>query len=120
MKNVINIKETIKQHILNNKREYIIIALVFITGIFLGVLFVNNIKDNSKEQIGTYVNDYITKMKDTDSINNIGVLKSSIKNNLLITFGIWFFGTTVIRTTYSFWNCLIQRIFFRVYNCNFC
>ena len=107
MKKVINIKETIKQHIINNKREYIIIALFFIIGIFLGVLFVNNIKEEQKEQIGTYVNDYITKMKDTDNINNIDVLKSSIKQNLLITIGIWFFGTTVIRNTYSFWNCFI-------------
>lgn len=107
MKKVINIKETIKQHIINNKREYIIIALFFIIGIFLGVLFVNNIKEEQKEQIVTYVNDYITKMKDTDNINNIDVLKSSIKQNLLITIGIWFFGTTVIRNTYSFWNCFI-------------
>ena len=50
MKKVINIKETIKQHIINNKREYIIVSLFFIIGIFLGVLFVNNIKDNQKEQ----------------------------------------------------------------------
>ena len=107
MKKVINIKETIKQHIINNKREYIIIALFFIIGIFLGVLFVNNIKGEQKEQIVTYVNDYITKMKDTDNINNIDVLKSSIKQNLLITLGIWFFGTTVIRVAYSFWNCFI-------------
>lgn len=107
MKKVINIKETIKQHIINNKREYIIIALFFIIGIFLGVLFVNNIKEEQKEQIVTYVNDYITKMKDTDNINNIDVLKSSIKQNLLITIGIWFFGTTVIRVAYSFWNCFI-------------
>ena len=107
MKKVINIKETIKQHIINNKREYIIIALFFIIGIFLGVLFVNNIKEEQKEQIVTYVNEYITKMKDTDNINNIDVLKSSIKQNLLITIGIWFFGTTVIRNTYSFWNCFI-------------
>ena len=107
MKKVINIKETIKQHIIKNKIQYIIIALFFIIGIFLGVLFVNNIKEEQKEQIGTYVNDYITKMKDTDNINNIDVLESSIKQNLLITIGIWFFGTTVIRNTYSFWNCFI-------------
>lgn len=107
MKKVINIKETIKQHIINNKREYIIVSLFFIIGIFLGVLFVNNIKEEQKEQIVTYVNDYITKMKDTDNINNIDVLKSSIKQNLLITIGIWFFGTTVIRVAYSFWNCFI-------------
>lgn len=103
----IKLKETIKQHVLNNKKEYIIIALIFVIGIFLGVLFVNNIKDNQKEQISTCINDYITKMKDTDNVKNIDVLKSSIKHNLLITLGIWFFGTTVIRYTYSFWNCFI-------------
>lgn len=107
MKKVINIKETAKQHIINNKREYIIVALFFIIGIFLGVLFVNNIKDEQKEQVGTYVNGYITKMKDTNNINNIDILKSSIKQNFLITLGIWFFGTTVIRVAYSFWNCFI-------------
>lgn len=104
---VIKVKETIKQHIINNKKEYIIVSLFFIIGIFLGVLFINNIKEEQKEQIGTYVNDYITKMKDTDNINNIDVLESSIKQNLLITLGIWFFGTTVIRVAYSFWNCII-------------
>ena len=107
MKNVINVKETIKQHIFNNRREYIIVALIFIIGIFLGVLFVNNINENQKEQISKYVNEYITKMKDTENINNIDVFKTSIKQNLLITLGIWFFGTTVIRYTYSFWNCFI-------------
>lgn len=103
----IKIKETIKQHIINNKREYIVVALLFIIGIFLGVLFVNNIKDNQKEQIGTYIKDYIVKMKDTDNINNIDILKSSINQNLIITIGIWFFGTTVIRSAYSFWNCFV-------------
>lgn len=104
---VIKIKETIKQHILNNKREYIIVTFIFIIGIFLGVLFVNNIKEEQKEQIGTYVNNYITKMRDTENINNVDVLKSSIKQNLLITLCIWFYGTTVIRIAYSFWSCLI-------------
>ena len=103
----IKIKETIKQHIINNKREYIVVALLFIIGIFLGVLFVNNIKDNQKEPISTYVNDYITKMKDIDNINNGEVLKFSIRQNLLISIGIWFFGTTVIRSSYSFWNYFI-------------
>ena len=40
-----NMKETIKKHILNNKKEYIIVTLLFIIGIFLGVLFVNNINE---------------------------------------------------------------------------
>ena len=39
----IRIRETIKEHIMNNLREYIIVLLIFIIGIFLGVFFINNI-----------------------------------------------------------------------------
>ena len=46
----IKIKETIKEHVVNNRKEYIIVALLFIIGIFLGVLFVNNIRRNTKSR----------------------------------------------------------------------
>ena len=38
----IKIKNTIKEHIINNSKEYIIIFIIFIIGIFLGVFFINN------------------------------------------------------------------------------
>lgn len=44
----IKIKDTIKQHILNNKKEYCLVAMLFVIGIFLGVLFVNNIQEAQK------------------------------------------------------------------------
>jgi hypothetical protein len=44
----LKIVETIKQHILNNSKEYIIVSLIFVIGIFLGVLFVNNIQETRK------------------------------------------------------------------------
>lgn len=94
--NNVNLKEVIIKHILNNKREYIIIAFIFIVGIFLGVLFVNNINEEPKKEISTYVNNYITKMKENENFENIGVLKLSIKHNILIAVLIWFLGTTVI------------------------
>ena len=90
------IKDTIFTHVQNNSKEYIIVTLIFIIGLFLGVLFVNNTDNNQKEQIGSYINEYITKMKDTDNINNGEVLKTSIKQSMLIAVGIWFFATTVI------------------------
>ena len=46
-----NLKEIIKKHILNNKKEYIIVTLLFIIGIFLGVLFVNNINESQKIEV---------------------------------------------------------------------
>ena len=34
----IKIRNVIKQHIINNSKEYIIITLIFVIGIFLGIL----------------------------------------------------------------------------------
>ncbi len=101
------IKEIIYNHIINNKKEYIVIALIFIIGIFLGVLFVNNIKDNQKQEVTSYINNITERMKAADSIDSMNALSSSIKQNILLALGIWFFGTTVIRNTNSFWNYII-------------
>ena len=59
----IKIRKIIYSHVINNKKEYIVVALIFIVGIFLGVLFVNNIKDNQKQELASYINDFTEKMK---------------------------------------------------------
>ena len=92
----IKIKETIVNHIINNKKEYIIVSLIFIIGIFLGVLFINNIQEGAKEEITTYLNQFVEKMKNNQEINNIELLKTTIGQNIILTIIIWFFGTTVI------------------------
>ena len=103
----IKIKETIKQHIINNSKEYIIVTLIFIIGIFLGVLFVNNIQETPKNEVASYLNNFIEKMKQTEEFDNISLLKTSMGQNILLALIIWFFGTTVIRNTCCFWNYII-------------
>ena len=92
----LKIKNTIKEHILNNKKEYIIVTLLFIIGIFLGVLFVNNLGDNEKTQVQDYLNNFIEKMKQIEKLDNFSLLKTSVIQNILLAIIIWFFGTTVI------------------------
>ena len=92
----LRIKETIKGHILNNKKEYIIVTLLFIIGIFLGVFFVNNLEGSQKSEIQEYLNNFIEKMKQTEKLDNASLLKTSVGQNMILSFIIWFFGTTVI------------------------
>lgn len=86
----------IKEHILNNKKEYCIIFLVFVIGIFSGVFYINNMQETPKTEITNYLNQFIEKFKGLDNINNIELLKNSITQNVLLAVTIWFFGTTVI------------------------
>lgn len=92
----VKVLEIIKEHVLNNKKEYMIVSLLFIIGIFLGVLFVNNVQEAQKLEITTYLNTFIDKMKNTESLNHIGLLKNSMGQNIILAIVLWFFGTTVI------------------------
>ena len=100
----IKIKDTIKQHILNNKKEYILVAMIFVIGIFLGVLFVNNIQEAQKAEIQSYFINFMNKMKETEKLEMQTLLNTSIFQTLIVAVIIWFFGTTVIRHSSSVWN----------------
>ncbi|MCI8444151.1 MAG: hypothetical protein HFJ37_03130 [Clostridia bacterium] len=116
MKNKGNkIKETLKQHIINNRKEYIIVTLLFIIGIFLGVLFVNNIQEAPRVEIESYLQNFIEKMKTIQNLEHMSLLKTSIGQNIGLAIIIWFFGTTVIRDPHCFWTCGLSRLLFRVY-----
>ena len=98
MKKIGNLKicQLIKEHISNNAKEYLIVALMFIIGIFTGVFFVNNIQEEQKTEITQYLNNFIQQFKNAQNLDTINLLKTSITQNAVLAILIWFFGTTVI------------------------
>lgn len=92
----IKLLEIIKEHVKNNKKEYAIVALLFVIGIFLGVLFVNHVQEEQKNEITAYFNGFIDKMKKMETLNQMELLKNSIGQNIILAIILWFFGTTVI------------------------
>lgn len=115
----LKIKETIITHILNNKKEYFIISLIFIIGILLGVFFINNINDTQVETIKNYISDFVNAIKDGQTINNVDLLKQTLINNIIIASVIWFFGTTVIGLPVVF-GLILYRGFILGYTISSC
>ena len=83
-------------HVRANLKAYIIVSLMFLVGIFLGVMVLNNTKDDQKEEISDYINNYIKQTKDTKAINTTETLKNSIRENIILAVGLWLVGTTLI------------------------
>ena len=92
----LKILETISNHIINNKKEYILVTLIFLVGIFLGVMFINNIQEVQMSEITSYLNNFVDKLKTTENLENMKILKTSIFENIVLAITLWFFGTTVI------------------------
>lgn len=88
--------QTIKEHVLNNKKEYIVVSILFVIGIFLGVFFINNVGQEPRTQITEYVNQFVEQLKNTESLNTVELLKTSIGQNIILAISLWFFGTTII------------------------
>ena len=84
----------IKEDISNNIRSYFIILIIFVAGIFLGVMFINQLDD--KTQVEQYINTYIDETKTLENGDYFRELQNDIKNNIILVFLLWFAGTTII------------------------
>lgn len=89
-------KKVLLGHIENNKKEYIIVTIVFLLGIVLGVFFVNQISETESEDVTSYLNNFIYSLKGDSQIDKGQLLKNSIINNIQLAIVLWFVGSTVI------------------------
>ncbi len=90
------IKNLIINHIKDNLKPYIIVSMVLLIGIVLGVFFVNNLGEESKQEVQEYLTSFTNSIKEGASIHNGQLLQKSIGNNLAFTILMWFVGSTVI------------------------
>lgn len=91
----IKIKEIIIEYLNNNSKEFILTIMVFIIGLFIGVMFVNNSLEDKTDLIFDYINKFIEYFKQKEQIDKSVLFINSIKNNLLLTIGLWLAGTTI-------------------------
>ena len=88
--------EVIIDHISNNIMEYIVMIIIFIIGIILGTMYINKTDLNQKQEISSYINDFIEDTQNGSDIDFNKLLTTSIYKNLLITILLWISGLIVI------------------------
>ena len=91
-----HIKELIVKYIKNNSKEYILAILIFLIGLFIGVMYINNCSEDKIELIREYILQFEEKFKQIEKIDKNSFFISSAKNNILLAIGLWIAGTTVI------------------------
>ena len=91
-----HIKALIIKYIKNNSKEYILTILIFLIGLFIGVMFVNNCSEDKIKIIDEYILQFEEKFKQIEKIDTNTLFISSVKNNVLLAIELWIAGTTVI------------------------
>lgn len=86
----------IDNHIINNKKNYLISALLFLVGLIIGIIFINNINDIQYKEISEYIQKLVTNIKSVEKINYIKLLKESFKSNFILVIVIWLASSTII------------------------
>ncbi len=90
------VKTVLLSYVKNNLREYAIITIIFLIGLIFGVIFVNNAGQAQVSEISTYINDFISSLKNNIQIDQSSLLKDALISNFLLVLGLWFVGSTVI------------------------
>lgn len=91
-----NIKRVIEEHITRNVKTYFILIIIFLLGLIIGLIVVNNSSPEQENEITSYINNFVTELKDGSKLDYFKLLKSSFTNNLFLVIILWFMSSTVI------------------------
>ncbi len=91
-----SLKDIILNYVTENFNKYLLVIVIFLIGIFTGVIVINNSSEETAFRTADYVTGFIQTLKNTEKINFSELLLSSVKRNFGLTVILWFAGTTVI------------------------
>ena len=83
-------------HINQNQKNYLIAGLLFITGLVIGILFINHLSGDQYTEITNYITSTSNQIKTTQNLNYTELLKTSIISNLILVIIVWIAASTII------------------------
>lgn len=91
------IKRIIIEHINSNVKDYLTLSIIFVLGVMIGVVVINNSTEQSKNEIVGYIGSFVDTIKNSEyEIDKIELIKLSVFNNLKIVAIVWIAGSTII------------------------
>ena len=87
-----------------DRQTLFIVLILFLAGIVIGVLFINNINDNGSNEITLYINNFIANMQGENKINTLALLQDSIISNIKLRCVFMVCGVNCNRHTNCIWN----------------
>lgn len=106
------IKQLIINHISENINIYFKVLIIFIIGICIGIVVVNQLSETGLQDINGYISNSINALKNNNEISKIQMLKSSLFKDIIIVSVIWILGLTFIGSFILYFLVLILGITF--------
>ena len=97
-------RKIIQRHIKENIKEYIIFALIFIIGLFVGTMVLNNSDDAQKLEISDYLTNFTTQLKEQNSINYSKMIFELITKNIKLLMFMTFLSVSIIGIPALYFN----------------
>lgn len=108
--NISSWKTILKEYIKKNYKEYLLVCILFIIGIFIGVMTINFSNEKNIEEIEKVINEVVNNYKKVENINNLQLTFQSIKRNVLFAIILWTGGTTIIGLPIVLLSILIRGV----------
>lgn len=87
--------ETLKNHIGENIKQYLVLLIILVLGVALGSITVNNTTEAAKLEISEYLNTFFTDVSE-NKINYFEVLRDSLTKNIELILIIAFISLSVL------------------------
>lgn len=89
-------KSILFNYIIRNRKNFIIIIVLFCIGIAGGIIFINNSNEVQRLEINDYVGNLVNNIKNIENVNRFNILVLSLKQNIFFILIIWFLGCTIV------------------------
>jgi stage II sporulation protein M len=89
------LRQRLKQHIRDNRWQYLVISLIFLIGLAMGAQKVEGLEGGVRDYLGEMIDNYLLEGRESP-IYGSGILLAAAATQAKTVLAIWFLGLTII------------------------